>query len=410
MSGHKLLGQGAVAVINTSTETDAGVGAEQTKATNALILSGGGARAAYQVGVLTALNELLPKTTHNPFPIICGTSAGAINAMALATHTGHFYEAVEDLNNLWRDLTTEHVFRTDVAALLAGAGRLIMSLFNQGIARKKSIALLDNTPLREFLQHHLDFSRLQAGIDSGDLKGICISAMNYSSGESVNFFQGEKGLNEWNRHRRRGVKTCLTLDHLMASSAIPGVFPAGKIGEHYYGDGALRQLAPISPALHMGADRVFVIGVSNNRNPVHWNKRLKSAKHSPTIAQVFGHMFSSAFIDSLEGDIEHLERINELLRLIPEEQREHNGRHLKPVETLIISPSKPVDRIAGRCVRYMPKTIRVFMSSTGGSSSGGGSSTSSYLLFEKPFIQKLFDLGYQDTMWEKDKVQEFFQV
>ncbi|GAA5316732.1 MAG: patatin-like phospholipase family protein [Candidatus Pelagadaptatus aseana] len=379
-------------------------------ANNALILSGGGARAAYQVGVLTALNELLPKSTHNPFPIICGTSAGALNALALATHSGHFYEAVEDLNKLWKDLNTSHVFRTDVASLLAGAGRLFLSLFNQGVARKKSIALLDNSPLREFLAEHIDFKRLQTGIDAGDLKGVSISAMNYTSGESISFFQGNDSINEWDRHRRRGVKAQLSLDHLMASSAIPGIFPAGKIGEHYYGDGALRQVAPISPALHMGADKVFVIGVSNNRNPVQWNKRLVSARHSPSIAQVFGHLFSSAFIDSLEGDIEHLERINELLARIPEDQREYNGRLLKPVETLIISPSKPVDRIAGRCVRYMPKTIRVFMRSTGGSASGGGSSTSSYLLFEKPFIDKLFDLGYQDTMWEKDRVQEFFRV
>lgn len=376
--------------------------------TNALILSGGGARAAYQVGVLTALNELLPRETHNPFPIICGTSAGAINALALATHTGHFYEAVDNLNSLWRGLTTEHVFRTDTTALVSGLGRLILSFFNQGIARSKSIALLDNAPLREFLRRHIDCTQLQKGIDSGDLKAVAISAMNYTSGESVNFFQGNPGIDEWQRHRRIGVRQELTLEHLMASSAIPGIFPATRLGDHFFGDGALRQLAPISPALHMGADRVFVIGVSNNRNPVHWNKRLLSAKHSPSIAQVLGHLFSSAFIDSLEGDLEHLERINELLKRIPEEDRIYNGQQLRPVETLVISPSKPVDKIAGRCVRYMPKPVRFFLRSAGGSAKGGGSTTSSYLLFEKPFIDELFDLGYQDTMWEKDKVIDFF--
>lgn len=374
-----------------------------------MILSGGGARAAYQVGVLTALNELLPDDTHNPFPIICGTSAGAINALALATHTGHFYEAVEDLNNLWSELTTEHVFRTDLKALLSGVGRLILSLFNQGVARSKSIALLDNQPLREFLGQHIDFRQLQKGIDSGDLKGVAISAMNYTSGESVNFFQAESSIDEWQRHRRIGLRSELSLEHLMASSAIPGIFPAAKLGDHYFGDGALRQLAPISPALHMGADRVFVIGVSNNRNPVQWNKRLMSAKHSPSIAQVLGHLFSSAFIDSLEGDVEHLERVNELLSRIPPEDRIYDGYQLRPVETLVISPSKPVDKIAGRCVRYMPKSIRFFMRSAGGSAKGGGSTTSSYLLFEKPFIDELFDLGYQDTMWEKDKVLDFFR-
>lgn len=371
-------------------------------------MSGGGARAAYQVGVLTALNELLPQNTHNPFPIICGTSAGAINALALATHTGHFSDAVDNLNKLWGELTTEHVFRTDTRSLVAGVGRLLFSLFNQGVARRKSIALLDNAPLREFLGAHIDFNQLQKGIDKGELQGVAISAMNYTSGESVNFFQGSETINEWARHRRIGMRRDLTLQHLMASSAIPGIFPATRLGDHYYGDGALRQLAPISPALHMGANRVFVIGVSNNRNPVQWNKRLLSARHSPSIAQVLGHLFSSAFIDSLEGDLEHLERINQLLTRIPPEDRNYNGHQLRPVETLVISPSKPVDKIAGRCVRYMPKAVRFFMRSTGASAKGGGSTTSSYLLFEKPFIDELFDLGYQDTMWEKDKVIEFF--
>ncbi len=382
----------------------------QKSPTNALILSGGGARAAYQVGVLSALNELLPSTTHNPFPIICGTSAGAINALALASHTGHFYEAVEDLNSLWNDLSTDHVFRTDVPALLGGIGRLFLSLFNQGVARKKSIALFDNSPLREFLHSHMDFSQLDAGIKAGDLKAVCLTAMNYSSGQSVSFFQGNDEIKEWSRHRRIGVSTKLTADHLMASSAIPGIFPAAKIGDHYFGDGALRQLAPISPALHMGADRVFVIGVSGNRNPVHWGKKTRAAKHSPSIAQVFGHLFSSAFIDSLEGDLEHLERLNDLLARIPEENRYHNGHLLRPVETMVISPSKELDKIAGRNIRYMPKTVRFFMTSAGGTAKGGGAATSSYLMFEKPFVNELFDLGYKDTMWEKDKVQTFFQV
>lgn len=378
--------------------------------TNALILSGGGARAAYQVGVLSAVNELLPSSTHNPFPVICGTSAGAINALALATHTGHFYEAVEDLNNIWRDLKTERVFKTSWGDLIGGGSRLAMSLFNEGIGKNKSIALLDNQPLSEFLASHIDFSQLQKGIDSGDLKAICVTAMNYSSGESVSFFQGDDSVDEWRRYRRTGVSSELSLQHLMASAAIPGIFPAVKLGDDFYADGALRQVAPISPALHMGADRVFVIGVSGNRNPVHWAKRTMPAKHSPSIAQVFGHLFNSAFIDSLEGDLEHLERVNDLLNLIPEELRNQEGMNLKPVDTLVISPSKELDKLAGRKIRHMPKSVRIFMRSAGGTTKGGGAATTSYLLFEKPYIDELVELGYKDAMWEKDKIQAFFDV
>ncbi|MGH1373486.1 MAG: patatin-like phospholipase family protein [Cellvibrionaceae bacterium] len=377
---------------------------------NALILSGGGARAAYQVGVLSAVNELLPSSTHNPFPIICGTSAGAINALALGTHTGHFYDAVADLNNLWRELTTARVFKTSWGDLIGGGSRLAMSLFNEGIGKNKSIALLDNEPLREFLAEYIDFSQLRNGIDAGDLKAICVTAMNYSSGESVSFFEGDESVEEWRRYRRTGVSTKLSLDHLMASAAIPGIFPATKVGPDFYADGALRQVAPISPALHLGADRVFVIGVSGNRNPVHWAKRTPPAKHSPSIAQVFGHLFNSAFIDSLEGDLEHLERINDLLRLIPEDVREEQGMNLRPVETMVISPSKELDKMAGRKIRYMPKSVRVFLRSAGGTTKGGGAATTSYLLFEKPYIDELIELGYKDAMWERERIQEFFQV
>ncbi len=377
---------------------------------NALILSGGGARAAYQVGVLSAVNELLPSSTHNPFPIICGTSAGAINALALATHTGHFYEAVDDLNNLWRELTTERVFKTSWRDLISGGSRLAMSLLNEGIGKDKSIALLDNDPLRQFLTKYIDFTQLQKGIEAGDLKAISVTAMNYSSGESVSFFEGDDSAEEWRRYRRRGVSAKLSIDHLMASAAIPGVFPAAKVGADFYADGALRQVAPISPALHLGADRVFVIGVSGNRNPVHWAKRTMPAKHSPSIAQVFGHLFNSAFIDSLEGDLEHLERVNELLQYIPESVLAEQGVQLKPVETMVISPSKELDKMAGRKIRHMPKSVRVFLRSAGGTTKGGGAATTSYLLFEKPYIDELIELGFKDAMWERDKIQAFFQV
>lgn len=169
----------------------------------------------------------------------------------------------------------------------------------------------------------------------------------------------------------------------------------------------MRQIAPISPALHLGADRAFVIGVSSNRNPAHWGKRAIPAKHSPSMAQIIGQMFNSAFIDSLEGDIEHLERVNYLLSLIDEDQLQH-AAHLRPVETLIISPSKPLDRIAGRKVRGLPSSLRFLMRSTGATTRGGGSAAASYLMFSHDYCKELMELGYQDAMWEREAIEAFF--
>ncbi|MFT6916692.1 MAG: NTE family protein [Motiliproteus sp.] len=374
----------------------------------ALILSGGGARAAYQVGVLKAIADILPADHPNPFPIICGTSAGAINALALACHTGNFREAVYDLEALWRHLTPEQVYRADLWSLLQGGGRLLRSLFNQGVGLKHPVALLDNSPLRKLLEMSISFDAIETAIAEGNLEAVSVTAMGYSSGQSVSFFQAAQHQETWRRHNRIGSKCKLGIDHLMASSAIPTIFPTVRINREYFGDGALRQLAPISPALHLGAERVFVIGVSGNRNPELWTKRRRT-RHSPSIAQIMGHLLNSAFVDSLEGDIEHLDRINELLRLIPESQRAAAGMPLKPVDSLVISPSEEIDKIAGRNIRYLPRTLRYFMRAIGATASGGGATAASYLLFSPPFSKTLIDLGYKDAMWERAGIDAFFQ-
>ncbi|MGQ9425349.1 patatin-like phospholipase family protein [Gilvimarinus sp. F26214L] len=377
---------------------------------NALILSGGGARAAYQVGVLSAVKDILPASAHNPFPIICGTSAGAINALALSTHSGSFREAVADLYSIWGNIAIERIFKTGWLELGRSLAELGGSLFNQGAGRERPISLLDNEPLREFLLETIRFANIQKGIEAGDLEAVAVTAMGYSSGETVSFFQGRPNLQGWRRHRRVGVASELTIDHLLASSAIPTIFPTVKINREYFGDGAMRQLAPISPALHLGADSVFVIGVSSNRNPAHWQRRRVRARRSPSMGQIIGHMFNSAFIDSLEGDIEHLERINMLLEKIEGDVYTDSGVRLRPVKTLVISPSKELDKIAGRKIRYLPKSMRFFLGATGATARGGGSAAASYLLFAKPFCDELMELGYQDAMWEKDAIQEFFRV
>lgn len=376
---------------------------------NALILSGGGARAAYQVGVLKALSEILPETAHNPFPIICGTSAGAINALALATHAGSFKEAVHDLTSIWSGLSIDHIYRNEWLDLFKGIGKLLLSMMNEGVGRTRPIALLDNSPLAELIDRTIRFENIDQAIADGDLEAVSVTAMGYSSGESVSFFQGRDEFDGWRRYRRVGSPCKLNVQHLLASSAIPAIFPTVRINREYFGDGALRQLAPISPALHLGADRIFVVGVSSNRNPQHWGKR-RPLKHSPSMAQIVGHMFNSAFIDSLEGDIEHLDRVNDLIELIPDKIRQEQGLNLRPVDSLIISPSKELDKIAGRKVRYLPPSMRFFLRAIGATTKGGGATAASYLLFEREFCDELIELGYQDTMWEVDPLKAFFKL
>jgi NTE family protein len=372
-----------------------------------LILSGGGARAAYQVGVLKAVAEILPEGSRNPFPIICGTSAGAITAVTLAAHEGNFKSAIEELEELWGNLDPAHIYRYGWLEMARGMGRFAQSLFNQGVGRKRPIALLDNSPLRELIRRTVRFKKIDRAIARGDVEAVSVTAMGYTSGQSVCFFQGKPGMEGWQRHRRIGRRTLLNADHLMASSAIPSLFPTTKIEHEYFGDGALRQLSPISPALHLGADRVFVIGVSGNRERRKQSKP-RPTRHSPSMAQIIGHMFNSAFVDSLEGDIENLERVNRLVALIPEAIRKEHGIKLRTIESLVISPSEQLDQIAGRNIRYLPPSLRFFLRNTGATASGGGTTAASYLLFAKPFIDDLIALGYKDTMWERDAIEAFF--
>lgn len=376
-------------------------------AINALILSGGGARAAYQVGVLQAVADILPHL-HNPFPIICGTSAGAINAAALAAHPGEFRRSAMDLAKNWRRLEIEQVYKSGWWSLISSATKVGLSLFNDGIGRGKPLGLLDNSPLREYLLSVIPFENISRRIESGKLEALCITALGYNSGESVSFYQGNNALRPWRRYRRIGKPSKITVDHLLASSAIPTIFPSVELNREFYGDGAMRQMAPISPALHLGADRVFIIGVSGNRNPLHWGRRSKvPPKHSPSMAQILGQMLNSAFIDALEGDIEHLERVNALLNHASEKRCDDTS-HLRPVDTLIISPSKELDKIAGRKIRKLPSSMRFFMRRTGATARGGGSAAASYLLFTHEYCNELMELGYQDAMWERDAIEVFF--
>lgn len=367
-----------------------------------LVLSGGGARAAYQVGVLRAIADLLPADYPNPFDIICGTSAGALNAAGLATHANHLRDGVAMLESVWGEFRTEQVYRTDMAGVLARAWRFVMTLVFGRLRRDLPISMLDNSPLRELLQQRLTMSNVQESIDNGFLRALCITASGYSSGESVSFFQGVPSLETWRRSRRIGVDTQIDIDHLMASAAIPMFFPAVRVNREFFGDGALRQLSPISPALHLGSEKVLVIGVGGQSRR---HVREKTVAY-PSIAQVVSHIMNSSFVDSLEADVERLTRINRTLELIPDEVRAQQTT-LRKVDVLVMSPPAEVlDAIAMRHARLLPKSIRLFVRGSG-ATHRSGSGVLSYLLFEAPYCQDLMDLGYHDGCGRREEIRRF---
>jgi len=368
-----------------------------------IVLAGGGARAAYQVGVLRALKEMLPDPKINPFPIICGTSAGAVNAGALAVHADDFGRAVDNLLGVWRNFEPRHVYRADFAGATANSLRWFAGFLFGAFLKNRRISLLDNRPLEHLLSRHLDFSRIEANIKAGALDAVAISCSGYTSGQSCSFFQGAESFEGWQRSQRIGIKTHITVEHLMASSAIPFLFPAYKLNREFFGDGSMRQIAPVSPALHLGADRIVVVGTARIRNESPERTR---GDLYPTLAQIAGHVMNSIFLDSLAVDLERLERINRTISAVPPETLKKMGLALHHVDVLVLTPSEPLEAIAVKHVRSLPWTIRFLLRSVG-AMRRGGANLASYLLFENGYCNELIELGYNDTIKRREEVEAF---
>jgi NTE family protein len=375
---------------------------ESTRSKAGLILSGGGARAAYQVGVLKAMKEFLPLPRRNPFPIVCGTSAGAVNAATLAVFADNFGTAVGNLLEVWENFHVDHVYRSDPIGIARLGVRWLAALLL--LSRTTPTSLLDNSPLAEMLSRNLDFARIQENIDKGNLYAISITCSGYTSGQSVSFYQGGPGTEAWERTQRIGAAMPIRVEHLMASAALPFMFPAVRINREYFGDGSMRQIAPISPALHLGADRVLVV-TTGQQVPNAEPPRVRGHLY-PSVAQIAGHALNSIFLDSLSVDIEILNRLNRTIGLIPPEKLREAGLPLRQVKVLVISPSQPLERMVVRHAHELPWTLRFLLRGIG-AMNRNGSNLASYLLFEKGYCRALIDLGYQDTMARRAEVMEF---
>jgi NTE family protein len=365
-----------------------------------LILSGGGSRAAYQVGVLRAVANILPRGAQNPFQIIAGTSAGALNAVAIATHAQRLRTGVKLLEHIWQNIRSDQVYTPYAGNLITSATGIMWSVFN-GTKPGSAVALLNNDPLRQLLQRVIRFERIRQNIDQGNLDALSVTASSYATGESVSFFEAMHGIQQWSGAHKNGRRAQLGLEHLMASTAIPVIFPAVALGNEYYGDGAVRQVSPISTALNLGAERILAIGVSANRT--------KAADHDevfgqPSLLEIVGHIMNSAFVDTLENDLEFLAHINELVALVPEKDAKTHSLIRRNVQLLEISPSKELNVLAMEHYDELPKRMARYIKA------GSSGTLLSLILFEPGFCRALCDLGYADAMAQEEAIRTFFDA
>jgi NTE family protein len=370
----------------------------------ALVLPGAGARGAYQVGVLKAIASLLPKGARNPFAIISGTSAGAINAAVLASRAANFERAIADMERVWCNFRANQVYRTDNWTMLKTSLHWLAALVFGGLGVANPQSLLDNTPLRALLERDVRFPRIAKAIERGHLEALAVTASAYTTARSVTFFQARQSLQGWSRVRRIGKPTILNMDHLIASAAVPFIFPPVRIGGEYYGDGSMRHRAPLSSAIHLGADRMLVIGVRAERPDPEPPADAEPAV--PSLAQLGGYMLDTLFMDGLYTDLERLSRINRLLEQTGPRRVTQGGTELRPLHTLVIVPKDDVREVAARHAHELPRALRLLLRGLG-AGDRGGMQLVSYLLFESGFTRELVAMGFRDALAMEEELRAF---
>ena len=366
----------------------------------ALILSGGGARAAYQAGVARAIAELVPNGSASPFAIICGTSAGAINATSLAAGACDFRRAANTLCGLWSQLTVEDIYRADAAHMLQTAWRVVRLVLPRA-NRKHMVGLLDNAPLAQLLEREIDFPSISRSIASGALEALAITASSYQRGMSVSFCMGGPTMELWERSQRIGVRADIGVPHLLASSAIPFMFPPTRIGSEYFGDGAMRQMAPTAPALHLGADRILVVGAARTGT----RTAPGDSADPPSLAQIGSHVLASIFTDALGTDLEKVRLVNIAVRQIDPVRLASSPMPLRDIAMLVLTPSVPLETIAHDYRGGLPPSLRFLLRGIGGTRAGG-EGLLSYLLFDSGFCSALIELGYRDTQARRPDLEK----
>jgi NTE family protein len=364
----------------------------------ALVLPGGGARAAYQVGVLRAISDLLPARSANPFPVLTGTSAGAVNVTAIATNSDRFRVAVGNLERVWRSFHVGQVYRADASIMLRSGLHWLLSMISGGWLLPPPKSLLDNSPLRQLLGEMFDFEGIRRGIAGGTLDAIALAAAGYISARSVSFYEARPGCEPWSRMRRSGEPAKLSLEHVMASVAVPFLFPPVLMGGEYFGDGAMREANPFSAAIHLGAQRLLVIGTRNEVAPP------PGALSCPTFGQIFGYMLDSLFTDGMYSDLERLTQLNQIVTRAGPIATDHGV--LRRIDMMVILPSQDLSVIARHHAVSLPRSLRTLLRGMGAMNAGGGE-LMSYLMFQDSFTRELIALGYQDGQQRANELRAF---
>ena len=374
-----------------------------------LVLTGGGARAAYQVGALLAISEMRGSGP-SPFSIFAGVSAGAINAVSIAAGADEFQVAAQRLGDIWRSLTPDRVYRTDARGLVAIGTRWIKDLSAGGLLGSSRINyLLDTDPLGQLLHETLPIARLGQHFRSGALRGVAVSSTSYATGLAVTFFDGAKDVQPWFRTTRIGVRQRLRLPHVLASAAIPVFFPPVKIKGLFYGDGCVRMHCPLSPAIHLGADRILAVGVQSPP-PVELPLEQSRAPRREWLppSEIVGVLLNAVFLDALEADVERLERVNRTVAFIHPDHHGTESQPLRAIPTLVLRPSQDLGTLAADQYSRFPRMLRYLLKGIGATGETG-SDLLSYLAFEPEYVGRLMQLGYSDTMRRRAEVLAFLE-
>jgi len=379
----------------------AGASANARSGGLALALGGGGARAAYQVGVLAAVAERFPDL---PLPVLTGVSAGAINIAYLANHTGSLQERTRGLSRVWLSLEPWHVFRTDAYSLLSRAGGVLLRMLLGGGGHEPGGGFVDTGPLRRTLVHALgargvELPQIARNVAAGPLRAVAITATCFSTGQTITFFVGSD-IPEWERPQRRSLRVELTVEHVMASAALPLVFPPVRIGDVWYGDGGIRLVAPFAAAVHLGAERIFAVSTRYRRSQDEANRPVFEGP--PSAAQVAGLLYNAIFLDMLDQDALTMERLNEMIERVPPGQRQG----LRPVRLLLIRPSQDLGAIANRFEPHLPGTFRRLTRRLG-TRRARTQDLLSALMFQPEYVQALHDLGRHDAEARMDEIVPF---
>ncbi|MGZ3790387.1 MAG: patatin-like phospholipase family protein [Bacteriovorax sp.] len=375
----------------------------------ALVLNGAGARTAYQVGALKALGEIFPQEK-SPFGIICGTSAGSINGAYISSHAEDWKTATESLAQIWSQLYLDQIFETSGYSLSrissAWISRILLGDLHK--RHRESNHMLDTKPLGKLLTEKIDFPAIHQHIHKKNLQAVSFTSIEYFEQTTVTFFDAHPDLLEWTHTGRKGVRCELDKKHVLASTAIPVFFPPVKIGGSYFGDGCLRQSSPLSPAIHLGADRILSIGIRQKKKETkHVSEHIK--RQPPAFAEILGELFNALFLDSLDPDIERLERINEAIRNASSGMSDSRFG-LREIPNLHLAPSCNLGDLIPDIINNLPVVFRYFIKGLGASDfNSQGKELISYLAFTKECVNPLLSLGFEDTMKRKAEILKFMK-